>query len=113
MIIAFLFCKFPDVYSRIDGFWGLINPEQTDFVSREAIATFLEKLQTICIIIPLKKELSQQDKNNEMITYLKKLSNVQQEALTETLQAISNVSKPHIRSNRELGIVEVSKQKVL
>lgn len=52
MIIAFLFCKFPDIYSRLEALWGLINPDQTDFVSREAIGTFLEKLQTICLIIP-------------------------------------------------------------
>ena len=52
MILAFLFCKHPDEQSRLRAFWGLINPDQTEFVTRETVANFLEKLQTICIALP-------------------------------------------------------------
>ena len=92
LLLAFIFSKHENDDDMCDALWGLVNPEQSKYVSCERAGKFIEKLQKVAIDFPLKAEKSTaKDKaasNKQILKYLEECSSVKDKFLQLTMQEI-------------------------
>ena len=82
IILGFLFCKHESIENRLDAFWELICPDDSqEYVPTSLVESLLRSLQNISIAIPQLRELSEQKKSENMIAYFGKLEQAQKEAI--------------------------------
>ena len=90
LLLAYIFSKHDNHDDMCDALWGLVNPEQSKFVTCERVGKFIEKLQKIAIDFPLEAEKinSKASGNKKIQTYLEEAQSVKQEMLDQIMTEI-------------------------